>query len=249
MRMSKRKTSIVASLVLAMLLGMGPATAGAVPISFSFDDPGGHAASADFEIIAGLLWVTLTNTSTVDVLVPTDVLTAVFFDLAGVGALTPLSATLAAGSTVLFGPDGGGNVGGEWAYVSGLSGAPGGATEGISSAGFDLFGAGNFGGASLTPPDAVNGMAYGLVSAGDNSSTGNAPVTGGNALIQNSVVFQLSGVPQSYTLDINNVTFQYGTDLSEPVGVAEPGTLALLGVGLLVVARGLRTRSRSRQVA
>jgi hypothetical protein len=63
---------------------------------------------------SGNLVVTLTNKSLTDVLVPSDVLTAVFFTLAGDLTLTPLSAVLGLGSTVLFGvTDPGGIVGGK----------------------------------------------------------------------------------------------------------------------------------------
>lgn len=81
----------------------------------------------------GNLFVTLTNTSLGDVGVPIDVLTGVFW--AGSGALTPLSALLAAGSSVFQGvvenAPAGGNVGGEWAYKASIDG-PGSSTVGMS---------------------------------------------------------------------------------------------------------------------
>src|SRR5262249_10093584 len=134
------------------------------------------------------LTVTLTNTSTADVFVPTDVLTAVFFDIQNVPPLTlsPSTAMLAPGSTVYYGPTNGGDVGGEWAYAETSL------AEGVSSSGFGLFGAGNFGDANLQGPVGVDGLQYGITSAGDDVSTGNTPVTGGNALIKNSVVFTLT---------------------------------------------------------
>ena len=104
-------------------------------------------------------------------------------------------------------------VGGEWAYASVLVGAPLGATEGISSAGLGLFGGATFPGTNLQGPAAVNGLQYGITSAGDILATGNAAVTGGNALIQNQVVFTLAGVGLS---TVSNVSFQYGTALTEP---------------------------------
>ncbi len=53
---------------------------------------GSLSASANFNLTGNVLTVTLTNTSAADVLVPTDVLTAVFFN--GNGTLTPVSALL-----------------------------------------------------------------------------------------------------------------------------------------------------------
>lgn len=206
----------------------------AAPVTFT-GTLGSLASSATFDTSGNNLVVTLTNISTADVLIPSDVLTAVFFDSGA--TLTPQSALLNAGSTVFFGSDGGGNVGGEWAYGSGLAGAPGGATQGISSSGFGLFGAGNFNGPDLEPPAAVDGVQYGITSAGDNPATGNAAVTGNNALIQNSVVFTLSGLPAGFDpfASISHVSFQYGTALTEPnipPDVPEPGFYGILMAGL-----------------
>lgn len=221
-------------------------SASAAQISFT-GSSGSLAASVTFDTSGTDLLVTLTNTSTADALVPIDILTGVFFDIAGSPlALTRTSAVVPAGSSVFYGPtDPGGVVGGEWAYGSGLAG-PGGRAYGISSAGFGLFGPGDlFPGTDLQPPASPNGLEYGITSAGDNLATGNAPVTGGNALIQNSVVFTLSGLPTGFNpaTGILNVLFQYGTDLSEPSfpGVPEPSSLSLLAIAALVAGRRKRS--------
>jgi len=236
-------------LVVGLALACGSASV-AGPITFT-GSSGSLAASAGFETSGTNLVVTLTNTSAADVLVPTDVLTAIFFDIAGVGALTPVSAVLGSGSSVFYDPDGqpaGGVVGGEWAYKAGLVGAPGGATEGISSSGFSLFGPADlFPGPDLQSPTSPDGLQYGILSAGDNSATGNAGVTGSGGLILNSVVFTLSGLPGGFDPSadgaITNVSFQYGTALTEPNvpgdggggggTIPEPGALSLLGVALI----------------
>lgn len=231
--------------VLAALAGVGlaAASASASPITFSAS-AGTRAASVTFAAGGSDLIVTLENTSVSDVLVPVDVLTAVFFDIHGSPlSLARGSAVVPAGSSVLFGgTDPGGVVGGEWAYRSGLAG-PYGAAYGISSSGLDFFGPGDlFPGSNLQGPASPGGLQYGITSWGDDPATGNTPVTGTNALIKNSVVFTLSGLPAGFdpAASISAVTFQYGTSLSEPqIHAPEPATLALL-----VVAGALGFRRR-----
>lgn len=253
-------------LVAAAVLGMGR-SAGAMMIVDSGDVPTFWGstlhAQATFDVsTSGDLLVTLTNLGG-DATRPADVLTGVFFSLEPwkdgpqVGALTPVSALLD-GSTVHFGADGGGNVGGEWAYEQGLVGAPRDATRGISSTGLDLFGQPNFNGPNLQDPAAVDGLNYGIVSANDDPLTGNAKVTGGVPLIQDSVVFTLSGLPTGWKPTgntVKNVSFQYGTSLAEPnlpgnssggpTGVVpEPATLLLFGTGLAGLSGVARRRRR-----
>lgn len=145
---------------LAAVLGSVAKPAAAAPLSFTQVN-GDLSATVTFSTLGTSLIVTLTNDSTFDALGPTDILTAVFFTVAGDPTLTPVAALLNVGSVVVFGPSGGGNVGGEWAYADGLSGAPGAADEGISSAGLGFFGAGNFGDSNLEGTVAVNGLKIG----------------------------------------------------------------------------------------
>jgi len=208
-----------------------------------------RSASVTFDISGSDLVVTLTNTAPTDVLVPSDVLTAVFFDVSG-GAisLTRTSGLLEGGSTVFYDADGqpaGGVIGGEWAYKSALSGAPGNRSYGISSAGFGLFGPGDlFPGPDLQPPTSPDGVQYGLLSAGDNSGTGNGGITGSGGIIKNSVKFTLGGAGSGFDLNrINNVWFQYGTGLDEPGYAPEPTTLALLTGGIMAISARRRARN------
>lgn len=203
--------------------------ASATPITFT-GGSGTLAARVDFNVSGTNLIVTLTNTSSADVLVPTQVLTAVFFNIAGNPVLSPLSAVVAAGSNVLFGTTDPGNVvGGEMAYRRGLTGTSGSARQGISSTGLGLFGPGNrFPGNNLQGPASPAGLQYGLTSATDDPTTGNTPVTGTNALIRNSVVFTLAGLSLSFLLsDISDVSFQYGTSLLETSVAASPDNRAV----------------------
>ncbi|MBL8746145.1 MAG: hypothetical protein JNK58_07295 [Phycisphaerae bacterium] len=190
------------------------------------------------------LIVTLTNSASADVMVPADVLTGVFWDVSGASlALTSVSAILNTGSVVLFASQpAGGVVGGEWGYNGALAGGGPESTDyGISSSGLGLFGGPTFPGPDLDPPAALDGLNYGITSAGDNPATGNSAVTGGRPLIKNSVVFTLSGLPSGFDpmARINNIQFQYGTDLSEPHHPT-PGAASLLGIAAIFAGRRRR---------
>lgn len=218
--------------------------ANGAPITFN-GSSGSLSASAAFDVTGKNLTVTLTNTSPNDVLVPADVLTGVYFNSATAMTLTPISAVVAPGSTMLFGgTDPGGVVGGEWAYRGDLNNASAPFRKyGISSAGLGLFGPGDrFPGNNLQGPDSPNGLQYGITSAGDNPATGNAPVTGSNALTKNSVVFTFSGLPVGFdpSTQISGPVWQYGTALDEP-HFPEPATLSLAAVASIL---GTRRRQR-----
>ncbi len=195
--------------------------------TFSFIN-GTRAASVDFSVSGTALTVVLTNTSGFDSDVPTDLLTAVFWDNANdadVSRNASSTALLTAGSSVVYDPQGqpvGGNVGGEYAYVDGLSGAPGGTSAGISSTGLGLFGQNNLNGPNLAGPTAVDGPQYGILSAGWVAAGDNGGLTGSGGLIFNSVTFVIA-VTAGFSLDsISNIWFQYGTDLAEPSFAFDP---------------------------
>lgn len=212
------------------------------------------SAEAKFQASGSNLLVTLTNISLNDVTDPTEVLTAVYFNISGSPlGLTRTSAILGVGSNVFFGSTDPGNVvGGEWAFYENATGTPFGQNTAISSAGLGVAGTGgNFPGSNLQGPVNVDGLQYGITSAGDNTATGNAPVTGGNALIKNSVVFTLAGLPANFdpSTRISGVQFQYGTANCATPGTLdfcipdypEPASLALLTLGSVLLVRR-RTR-------
>ena len=230
---------------------------------------GSLSASADFSVVNQQLQVLLTNTGSADVMNPADVLTAVFFKIASDPAFSSISAVLPQGTKVVLnnaaiaGPAGG-VVGGEWGYGHSLTGAPGGANQGISSSGLGgVFGQPTFPGSNLDGPVALDGVQYGILSAGDDITTGNGGIQG-NQLVKNSVLFTLGNVPLNFdpAKFITDVSFQYGTDLSEPrytascsncgptggggnnTAVPEPASLLLLGTAFaLLMARTMRRRA------
>jgi hypothetical protein len=246
--------SIGFGIAAAAALAFPPAGANAA-ITFS-GASGDLAASVTFDVLPGSqLQVVLTNTSLADTLQNDQVLTGVFFS--GLGALTSVSALLTAGSTVIYDdPPPGGNVGGEWAYESGFAG-PGGSTAGLQSTGaFEAaFGNPTFPGDNLSGPDGLDGLQYGIVSAGDDPTTGNPAYLDTEGLIKNSVTFTLGNYQggEAGLLNIGNVLFQYGTTLNtipgggvcpngapnfpictfQEVETPEPMSMAMLGVGLL----------------
>jgi len=222
-------------------LGLAASTQAATFVGSS----GSLAAQVDFSVSGTSLTVVLANTSLTPSTVPADMLTAVFFNFAGAGTLTPVSAVLSPGSTVFHGTsDPGGVVGGEWGVASSLSGAPGGASYGISSTGIGLFGNANFPGSNLSGPGngALDGPQFGIASAGSTAADGN-PEVQNNPFIHNSVTFTLtvpSGLSDSA---ISGIVFQYGTSLTEPSFPGFPpeggpvpdggSTIALLGFALV----------------
>lgn len=229
----------------------------AAPFTFHGAD-GDLEASVLFNVVGGELVVTLTNAFPGDVTRRSQILTGLFFDITGNPTLTPTTAAVADGSqlvqgtTVLGGA--GTYVGDQWAYGANLDGAPHDASQGIAAAGFGLFDGANFGcDPSGNPCQDLNGVDYGLTSAGDDLTTGNLSNPKSNpdssatiAVVQHAVVFTLGGIGLGFdpSISIFNVSFQYGSGFQEPNLVPEPGTLWLVGSGLALLAHRRWRRRR-----
>jgi hypothetical protein len=166
------------------------------------------------------------------VLVPTDVLTGLFFNTSQL--LTPVSAS-DAGSTVYYGSIA--EAGDGWGYAHGVNAD--GLNSAVSASGAVTgLGHSNFSAAH----NSLGGLNYGLLSSGDDSATGNAGVKNHGPLIKDSVqfIFQVSNGFNLAELG-DEVIFQYGTSLSEPHYIGklqssstpEPTSLLLIGSGLL----------------
>ena len=178
-------------------------------------------ATATFTVSNLDLIITLSNDATFDPNDRQDILSGVFFNIAGDPKLTPVSAELGPDSIVIGQslPLGfTGDVGGEWAYRNDVKNAPGGANEGVSAANLNGFGNKKY----LFPGEKIRGAGhpgnidFGLTTLSDLPGNDNSSIRH-KGLIENTIVLDLEGLPSDFTLaDISNVTFQYGNKLKEP---------------------------------
>lgn len=220
------------------MLGLGISAAPVFATEFSFSGSGtdtdsGNALSAlaTFDITGNDLKITLQNTGAAATQ-PGDVLTIVYFNINGTPSLTPVSAALGSGSSLINPGTDPGSIGGNWQYKN-LSG-PNGATAGISTTGIGQFGpSGNFGGTTAH----LGGVTFGIVDGLGTHPNGGMDHT----LINDSIVFDLT-LPAGFDVtSITDVGFQYGTSSGEtfvpstpPVRTVPDGgsTAILLGAAL-----------------
>jgi len=109
-------------LAAAAATSIGVATPAAAATTFNATNGSNLSASATFDIIAGNLIVTLTNTSAVDVNAPAQILHALFFDVAGNPSLTYTSANICGSCSFTAAGPTGTDVGAEWGYITNPSG-------------------------------------------------------------------------------------------------------------------------------
>ncbi|MCE5267684.1 MAG: hypothetical protein LLG00_07345 [Planctomycetaceae bacterium] len=252
-----RHLAVLATICMAITtLVPTPLNAGTITFLAAASD---HSASATFSLSGQTLEITLGNTYSNGVdfqFGPTDVLSGLFFDIAGTPALNAVKATMSSQSVLRLNganitasetgdqPWGVGDVGAAWAYKSGVMA---GVSQrylltavGFSIAGpHDLFHPG-----SKLPHQqgsAPSGDDYGLMPLlTTNYSQSNFAE---RAFIQGSVTFMLSGFIGSLD-DISNVRFQYGSALTSPfLDVApEPSMFALSVVAVAAVLPCARRR-------
>jgi PEP-CTERM motif len=245
-----RETEMKKIVATPILLATLAFAAGASPLYITGAD-GPLNFSAAFDVVDGNLQITLTNTGQKS---PTDesgVIGALFFDITGNPTLTPV--TMSASGIV----NGSGDPAPNWRYDSGISG-PDGASQGISAAGYSIFGSkGNF----CTGADCGNnlgGIDWGVVNASYSAGSGNGSISD-RTLIQDTATFVLSGLPDGFdpSTAISNVSAQYTASLTgttstnvlgfdpPPPGVPEPSTYVMLGGGLILLAGVRRRQPRS----
>jgi hypothetical protein len=185
-------------------------TSNALSASVVFDDS---------LISQGKLKVTLTNTGP-GASVPSDVLTAIFWDISD--NPTGLSLLSAKAPTVIKNRQTSANVDlkalDEWKLPNTGNGSKDlpGITQnyGIGTAGLGIFqGTGG------------KQMAYGIITGYDTNANSQLVGTKAETYVKDSANFVLSGLATNFDLKkINNVRFQYGTNLSEPSITKSQGT-------------------------
>lgn len=252
-----RARSIVFGIV---SLGLSVQTASATPLTVSGTHPTlPLSAQVTFDTGPGnALIVTLANIRNSDVQMPFEILTTLYFDIAGAPlVLTPTSAVVPQpGNSIQnppatpYDPAPTFGVGGEWEWVNGMTNAPFGQDYSLASSGLGLDGTHTlFPGANLSGPTMVDGAQYGITSPTDDGTTGNSAVTS-TPFIKSQVKFTLTGLPANFdpSSSIFNIQFQYGTTRCDTAGTVdrcvpdypEPGTLGLLAIGSMLMLRRSR---------
>jgi hypothetical protein len=243
-------------------------SAEATPITFTASgmsaQPTAISASVTFDVSGSDLVIVLTNTSTSN---PgyhnPDLLEGLFFATSTNLSLSPVSATLSSGSTLVDGSiPVGQTLGDQWQYRfsgTGFSNTTVSTSDqyAVGAAGFSgIFSSGNFGSNGQNE----DGLGYGIVGTDWNPLTASNGTLNLGPFENNSVTFILSGLPTGFDpyTGILGVTFAYGTGPdsllngncvtcgNDPHPVAEPATIGMFGFGILGLAWSLRGSGRRR---
>ena len=246
------RTLLAALVVTGATLAGSSAHAATISFSGSTTNSDGNAAlsaKATFSTVGTQLQIVLENTANATSMRPSDLLAAIFFDVTGPSLAMAYVSGTAESLVNHNGTANGGstNAGSQWAYAHDAASLGGGVTQhyGVGGAGFGIFGAG------------VDGADWLIVT--DNFNGGGNLNSNKNPFIKNSITLLLSGLPIDFDplASIGNVRFQWGTSLSEPstsalcldcttnfqaLATPEPGSLLLLGSGVVAVSRRFRRR-------
>jgi len=248
------KLTRLLTIVVFVLIAFVPAKAIAGPFTASYG-LGNLSGLVTFDQVGSNLVVTLTNTGKVDPTTPAEILTGIYFNLAGDPALTGVSADICAGCTLsedgaLGIPPNTLSVAGEWAFRHKTGFGYGGTNFGLSAVAAGsrftdtyLIAGPNSNQSGEAGP---GGIDYGLATAND-TEVGDKSSLWAQPLISNQVIFTLAGLPGNFDINaigaISNIQFQFNTASRE---APEPATILLLGVGAAGAAF-MRRRRKSAQ--
>jgi hypothetical protein len=235
-------------LTLGIVLLSGSLAFGMPILGGSFDgtkwsafDAQGRSASAEFSIVGSTLHIELLNTAS-STTVPNTGLAGIIFNYTGASQLSNPNITAQALSDIIspFTLTWGTNLNGEWGYLSGstFNSTNGGlGNYGLSNSAFDPMGFSTpIDPSKSYPPPSPNGIEFGIVC--DNTVAGNESCLNGlntsafKSWVIGGVDISLASNGTLNLDNINQVNFLYGTSFTN-TSVPEPGTILLLGSGLL----------------
>jgi len=216
---------------------------------------GNLMGSANFVLVGNTLTIEVKNESNVAATAPSEVLTGIFFDLAGNPVTNLQSIAVDSASSIVncVGSCGAGTVvdtnvagfQGGWQYLAGINNALTG-NYGAGTAGFGIFNGNNTGGGGGCA--ANQQFCFGLIPVAGASH----PTFNGKQFINNGIVvtLALTGQPQDYDIGdaVANLRLQFGGSLTDPSITTfqvfpgpnpgrltenpEPATYVLMGAGL-----------------